>query len=163
MKKILLITLLFISGLFMLTSCISAQTYRYSYDPYDVEHNLVVMNNVCYVYYTNPTTLFLNSLRIVDGAYYYRHNNHYIPVVFPNWAIWSPHRFFYYEKNKWMWRNRFNYNHNEYRRTHHWIDYRKPNRHQNYKPNHQRPHNLNNRPSHNKPNYQVKPHRGGRR
>ena len=116
--------------LFTLTcfsSCVTTKAVDISYHPYDLENNLVVENDICYVYYTNPTTLFLNTLCVIDGAYYYWHIDKYIPVVFPCWEVWSPYRFFYYDKNRWMWRDRYRYNHIEYRKTQHWRDYRRPN------------------------------------
>ena len=108
------------------SSCVTTKAVDISYHPYDLENNLVVENDICYVYYTNPTTLFLNSLYVIDGAYYYWHIDKYIPVVFPCWEVWSPYRFFYYDKNKWMWRDRYRYNHIEYRKNQHWRDYRRP-------------------------------------
>ena len=131
--------------LFTLTcfsSCVTTKAVDISYHPYDLEKNLVVENNICYVYYTNPTTLFLNSLYVIDGAYYYWHIDKYIPVVFPCWEVWSPYRFFYYDKNRWMWRDRYRYNHMEYRKNQHWRDYRRPN----MQP---RPNTRTHRPNHN--------------
>lgn len=121
MKRILLVLAIICS----LSSCVTTSTIDTSYEPYDVENNVVINDNVCYVYYTNPSTLFLNSLHIVDGAYYYWYTDRYIPVVFPRWEVWSPHRYFYYDRNRWVWRDRFHYDHNRYRREHHWVDYRK--------------------------------------
>lgn len=108
------------------SSCVTTKAVDISYHPYDLERNLVVENDICYVYYTNPTTLFLNSLYVIDGAYYYWYIDKYIPVVFPCWEVWSPYRFFYYNKNRWMWRDRYRYNHIEYRKNQHWRDYRRP-------------------------------------
>lgn len=126
MKKIVLFIALFATVIFTCTSCVTAQTFDTTYHPYDLEDNLVIENDVCYVYYTNPTTLFLNSLHIIDGAYYYWNVNKYIPVIFPKWEVWSPHRYFYYDRNRWLWRDRYHYNHEQYRRNQHWIDHRKP-------------------------------------
>ena len=122
MKRILLA----LAIIFSLSSCVTTSTIDTSYEPYDVENNVIVNDDICYVYYTNPSTLFLNTLYIVDGSYYYWHVDKYIPVVFPRWEAWSPHRYFYYDKNRWAWRDRYHYDHNRYRREHHWIDYRKP-------------------------------------
>lgn len=121
MKRILLVLAIICS----LSSCVATSAIDTSYTPYDVENNIVVNDNICYVYYTHPSTLFLNSLHIVDGAYYYWYSDRYIPVVFPRWEVWSPHRFFYYDRNRWAWRDRFQYDHNRYRREHHWVDYRR--------------------------------------
>lgn len=121
------------------SSCVTTKAVDISYHPYDLERNLVVENDICYVYYTNPTTLFLNSLYVIDGAYYYWYIDKYIPVVFPCWEVWSPYRFFYYNKNRWMWRDRYRYNHMEYRKNQHWRDYRRPNiqpRPRTHRPNH---------------------------
>ena len=63
--------------------------------------------------------------------------------------MWSPHRFFYYDRNHWTWRDRHHgYNHLEYRRSQHWVDHRKPKPHHDY---HQRPHQNTkpHQPSHN--------------
>lgn len=109
----------------MFTSCITTSGLDELYTPYDVENEIVVSDDVCYVYYTNPTTSFLNTLHIVNGAYYYWYVDRYIPVVFPRWNAWSPNRFFYYDRNRWLWRDRFHYDHNKYRREHRWGNFRK--------------------------------------
>lgn len=110
----------------MFTSCITTSGLNELYTSYDVENDIVVSDDVCYVYYTNPTTSFLNTLHIVNGAYYYWYVDRYIPVVFPRWNAWSPNRFFYYDRNRWLWRDRFHYDHNKYRREHRWGNFRKP-------------------------------------
>lgn len=123
MKKIAFI-LVMVTMLFTFTSCVTS-AMAYGINGYD--NDVVVVDNVCYVYYTNPTTAFLNTLHIIDGSYYYWYSNRYVPVIFPRWEVWSPHRFFYYKRGSWMWRNRHqNYNHFEYRRTQHWVDHRRP-------------------------------------
>ena len=135
--------------LFTLTcfsSCVTTKAVDISYHPYDLEKNLVVENDICYVYYRNPTTLFLNTLYVIDGAYYYWHIDKYIPVVFPCWEAWSPYRFFYYDKNRWMWRDRYRYNHMEYRKNQHWRDYRRPTTQHNLRP---QPRPRTHRPNHN--------------
>lgn len=124
MRKLVSLIMLF-AMLFVYTSCtstVSAQTYGSDY--YGVDNDVVVVGDTCYVYYKEPTTVFLNSLHIIDGAYYYWYHTRYIPVIFPNWFVWSPYRYFYYENNHWCWRDRHHYNHDYYRRTHYWIDYR---------------------------------------
>lgn len=137
-----------------LSSCVTtARTYDYDYHPYNEDENVVVIGETCYVYYTNPTTLFLNSLHVANGMYFYKHINRYLPVVFPYWEVWSPHRYFYYDRNHWAWRDRHSgYNHLEYRRSQHWVDHRKPhpNNHQIQPKRDVRPNkpNHNNRPSH---------------
>ena len=131
--------------LFTLTcfsSCVTTKAVDISYHPYDLENNLVVENDICYVYYTNPTTLFLNTLYVIDGTYYYWHIDKYIPVVFPCWEAWSPYRFFYYDRNRWRWRDRYHYNHMEYRKNQHWRDYRKPNTQHNLRPQPRPNHNI---------------------
>lgn len=145
MKRILFVLAIICS----LSSCVTTSAIDTSYEPYNVENNVVVNDNVCYVYYTNPTTLFLNTLHIVDGAYYYWYVNRYIPVVFPRWEVWSPYRFFYYDRNHWVWRDRFHYDHNRYRREQHWMDYRKPSHRMIPNNPRQRPntHNNNKRPN----------------
>lgn len=55
----------------------------YSYD--EVGDNVVVRDGVCYVYYDNPSIDFLNTLRFVNGSYYYWYSNRYVPVEFPRW------------------------------------------------------------------------------
>lgn len=139
MKKIILFIAVIATVMFTCVSCVTAQAFDTTYHPYDLENNLVVENDICYVYYTNPTTLFLNTLHIIDGAYYYWCVNKYIPVIFPNWSVWSPHRYFYYDRNRWAWRDRYHYNHEEYRRNQHWIDYRKPH-HSNVSPSSHKQH-----------------------
>lgn len=127
MRKLLTTMAICLFTVTCFSSCVTTKAVDISYHPYDLERNLVVENDICYVYYTNPTTLFLNSLYVIDGAYYYWHIDKYIPVVFPCWEVWSPYRFFYYDKNRWMWRDRYRYNHMEYRKNQHWRDYRRPN------------------------------------
>ena len=127
MRKLLTTMAICLFTVTCLSSCVTTQAMDISYHPYDLERNLVVENNVCYVYYRNPTTLFLNSLHVIDGAYYYWYIDKYIPVLFPYWEVWSPHRFFYYDRNRWMWRDRYRYSHIEYRKNQHWRDYRRPN------------------------------------
>jgi hypothetical protein len=122
MKKVFLI-LLFSC---ILTSCITTSGFDELYAPYEVENNIVVNDDVCYVYYTNPTTSFLNTLHVVNGAYYYWYVDRYIPVVFPRWDAWRPNRFFYYDRNRWLWKDRTYYDHNKYRREHRYGDFRKP-------------------------------------
>lgn len=166
MKKFTLLLICGIMSLMLCTSCIaSARAYDY-----DEIENVVVADEVCYVYYTNPTTLFLNSLHIINGAYYYWHTNRYIPVVFPCWEVWSPHRFFYYDKNHWAWRDRYHgYNHLEYRRGQCWVDYRRSNiRHPNIiRPNRITPikpqSNANRTMREQRPNNSRMIHRGGGR
>lgn len=92
---------------------------------YNGVENVVVKDGICYVYYSNPSTVFLNTLHVIDGRYYYTYSGSYIPVVFPYWDAWSPHRYFYYDCNRWAWRDRIHYNHAEYRRSH-WGNYRRP-------------------------------------
>ena len=75
--------------------------------------------------------MFLNSLYVNDGRYYYRYADRYVRVVFPNWTDWSQDRYFYYERNRWQWRDRYNYNNNNYRRDEPWSYYRQ--RTQNYR------------------------------
>lgn len=123
MKKFTFILVMLVT-MFTLTSCATSAMAYETNGYYD--DNVVVVDNVCYAYYSNPTTVFLNTLHIIDGAYYYWHSNKYIPVVFPYWEVWSPHRFFYYDRNRWVWRDRYHYNHAQYRRDNHWVDYRKP-------------------------------------
>lgn len=125
MRKLLTTMAICLLTVTCFSSCVTTKAVDISYHPYDLERNLVVENDICYVYYTNPTTLFLNSLYVIDGAYYYWYIDKYIPVVFPCWEVWSPYRFFYYDKNRWMWRDRCRYNHMEYRKNQHWRDYRK--------------------------------------
>lgn len=153
MRKLLLAMVVCLFSLTCFSSCVTtAHAYDYDYHPYNESENVVVVDEICYVYYTNPTTLFLNSLHIIDGAYYYWHTNRYIPVVFPYWEVWSPHRFFYYDRNHWTWRDRHHgYNHLEYRRSQHWVDHRKPKPHHVY---HQRPH-QNTKPH--QPSHNVRP------
>lgn len=118
MKKILLSLALAITVLGCFSSCITtAQAYS--------NDSVIVEGDTCYVYYNNPSNSFLNTLHVVDGAYFYWYINRYIPVVFPYWDVWSPYRYFYYDMNRWKWRDRYhNYNHFDYRRFHYWRDYR---------------------------------------
>lgn len=128
MKKLFMILFLCVVVMTTCTSCVTtAVAYDDVYSRSDCrDDNVVVVDNVCYVYYENPTTAFLNTLYLIDGAYYYWYLDRYIPVVFPYWYAWSPHRFFYYHNNRWLWRDKIHYNHADYRRTHQWKDYRKP-------------------------------------
>ena len=116
MKKYIESFIVCITILLGFTSCIDLQAYD--------DNNIVIVNDVCYVYYTRPTTLFLNSLYVIDGAYYYRYTDRYIRVVFPNWNVWTPNRYFYYERDRWLYRDRYNYNNNNYRRDEPWSYYR---------------------------------------
>lgn len=123
MKKYIESFIVCITILLGFTSCIDLQAYD--------DNNIVIVNDVCYIYYTRPTTLFLNSLYVIDGAYYYRYTDRYIRVVFPNWNVWTPNRYFYYERNRWLYRERYNYSNNNYRRDEPWSYYRQ--RTQNYR------------------------------
>lgn len=125
MKKLFLLFITLTVVIFPFSSCANAQVYGSQEEIHQFNNDVVVVNGVCYVYYSNPTTLFLNSLHITNGAYYYYHRGSYIPVIFPNWEVWSPHRFFYYNVDQWCWRDRYVYNHNEYRRKQCWIDHRR--------------------------------------
>lgn len=132
MKKIILLATVCICILFGFTSCLTAtQAYGYSYGN---ENDIVVVGDTCYVYYRNPTNEFLNTLHVVDGYYFYWAVDRYIPVIFPYWNVWSPYRHFYYNSNRWMWRDRFHYNHFNYRMNHRWMDYRKPPQHRYNRP-----------------------------
>lgn len=163
MKKILLLFTLIVT---ISLSCISCTTSAYATNDvyrYSVNDDVVVVGDTCYVYYTNPSTTFLNTLHVIDGAYFYWHLGRYIHVVFPYWETWSPYRYFYYSNGiwSWRWRNGFNHiHHDNYRYYNHYnaykyrrdyiryhshvpkIDYR-------YKPsiNHGGNHNINHRPS----------------
>ncbi len=110
--------------LFSCVSCIDLQAYDDTYRPYYNDNNVVVVGNTCYVYYTRPTTSFLNSLYVIDGTYYYRYTDRYIRVIFPNWRDWSTDRYFYYERDRWLWRNR--YNDNSYSNQRHFFYRRTP-------------------------------------
>lgn len=124
MKKIILFATVCFCILCSFTSCITtAQAYDY---PYSNGNNVIVVGDTCYVYYQNPTNDFLNTLRVIDGYYFYWSINRYIPVVFPYWDAWSPYRYFYHNSNRWMWRDRVHYNHFNYRQNHRWMDYRRP-------------------------------------
>lgn len=114
MKKYIESFIVCMTILFGLTSCIDLQAYDDTYRPYYNDNNVVVVGNTCYVYYDQPTTLFLNSLYVIDGSYYYRYSDRYVRVVFPNWREWSPNRYFYYERDRWLWKWRSNYNYNGY-------------------------------------------------
>lgn len=116
------LVMLIIVSVIMCGCSVSSNAYGYN------DENVIVVGDTCYVYYSEPTTAFLNTLHIIDGAYFYWYADRYVPVVFPLWRNWSPYRYFYYEHNRWLWRDRISYNHWRYRRTHPWIDYRKPNR-----------------------------------
>ena len=139
MKKLFTISLFCVVALATFTSCATASVaYDEIYSPhYYDDENIVVVDNICYVYYENPTTVFLNTLYLIDGAYYYWYFDRYIPVIFPRWYAWSPHRYFYFHENRWMWRDRIHYNHADYRRTHHWKDYRIPSNRNNVNMNRQ--------------------------
>lgn len=128
MKKIM--SLFLIVCTFM--SCIATNFVDSTYDTYNDENNVVINENVCYVYYANPTVEFLNTLHIVNGSYYYWSSNRYIPVVFPRWNSWSPNRYFYYDKGKWLWRDRVPTPYNRRMDTHN-LDNR--NRFHNRQPN----------------------------
>ena len=157
MKKTILFLLVLGLIIANCTSCVTARAYDDTYYPINQEENITVVDDVCYVYYTNPTTLFLNTLHIIDGAYYYWYVDKYIPVIFPRWSVWSPHRFFYYDRNHWSWRDRHpNYNHSEYRRTHKWNDYRK----QQFKPHNNYPQVRKNTFIPNRTHTQTAPSRG---
>lgn len=138
MKKILLIVALIAT--FSL-SCMSCSTSTYATNDvyqYQVDDNVVVVGDTCYVYYTNPTTTFLNTLYIIDGAYYYYHLGRYIHVVFPYWETWSPYRYFYYNNGIWSWRWRSGYSYMHHYNYHHynrWVDYRQHRNHYNHRPN----------------------------
>ena len=132
MKTYIKSFIVYITILFGLTSCIDLQAYDDIYQPYYNDNNIVIVNDVCYVYYTSPTTLFLNSLYVIDGTYYYRYADRYIRVAFPNWNVWSPNRYFYYERDRWLLRDRYNYNNNNYRKDEPWSYYRRQ-RAQNYR------------------------------
>lgn len=124
MKKYILFIAMCLSLTLTFASCVTtASAYTQSY--YD-DDEIVIVDGTCYVYYTNPTTAFLNTLRIVDGSYFYVYNGGYLPVVFPRWEVWSPYRYFYYHQNRWYWRDRHHYDHYAYRKNTHWTDYRKP-------------------------------------
>lgn len=114
MKKYIESFIVCMTILFGFTSCIDLQAFDDIYQPYYNDNNIVIVNDVCYVYYTTPTTLFLNSLYVIDGRYYYRYTDRYIRVVFPNWREWSPNRYFYYKRDRWLWKLRSNYNYNDY-------------------------------------------------
>lgn len=124
MKKYIESFIVCITILLGLTSCIDLQAFDDIYQPYYNDNNIVIVNDVCYVYYERPTTLFLNSLYVNDGRYYYHYADRYIRVVFPNWDVWSPNRYFYYEIDRWLYRDRYNYNNNNYRRDEPWSYYR---------------------------------------
>lgn len=124
MKKYIKSFIVCMTILFGLTSCIDLHAFDDIYQPYYNDNNIVIVNDICYVYYTSPTTLFLNSLYVNDGRYYYRYGDRYIRVVFPNWTDWSQDRYFYYERNRWLYRDRYNYNNNNYRRDEPWSYYR---------------------------------------
>lgn len=124
MKMYIKSFIVYITILFGLTSCIDLQAFNDIYQPYYNDNNIVIVNDVCYVYYERPTTLFLNSLYVNDGRYYYRYADRYVRVVFPNWTDWTQDRYFYYERNRWQWRDRYNYNNNNYRRDEPWSYYR---------------------------------------
>lgn len=114
MKTYIKSFIVYITILFGLTSCIDLQAFDDIYQPYNNNNNIVIVNDVCYVYYERPTTLFLNSLYVIDGRYYYRYAYRYVRVVFPNWEVWTPNRYFYYERDRWLWKWRSNYNYNGY-------------------------------------------------
>lgn len=104
--------ILVIFSLFGLTSCFSYETMFPLQNEYYGE-NIVVRDNICYVYYTNPTQSFLNTLRIIDGSYHYYYHGKYLPVEFPRWNMWKPNRFYYYKDNRLMWRERMRINYRQ--------------------------------------------------
>lgn len=59
MKKYIESFIVCMTILFGFTSCIDLQAYDDIYQPYYNDNNIVIVNDV---YYTRPTTLFLNSL-----------------------------------------------------------------------------------------------------
>lgn len=116
MRKIILILLMSLILMGLCNSCLVTGLNDFTYEQYENNEYVVVNDGVCYVYYAQPSTTFLNTLYVNDGAYYYWYVDKYIPVVFPRWKAWSPQRFFYYDRNRWMWRNRRNYNSIDFRR-----------------------------------------------
>lgn len=144
MRKLLIAVVVCLFSIICFSSCVTT-AHAYGYHTNNESENVVVVNDTCYVYYTNPTTAFLNTLHIIDGAYFYWHMGRYINVVFPYWSVWSPYRYFYFENNvwNWRWRNGYNHIHHDYYRQHYrWNDYR-----------HHRPYHYNHRP-----NIHTQPH-----
>lgn len=125
MKKFFIALMICFASICTFSSCDTityAASTSYGYDDY--VDNVVIRNNVCYVYYENPTITFLNTLKIIDGYYYYWYTDRYIPVYFPRWYSWSPYRHFYYNGGRVMWRDRIHYNHDAFRRDYRYPDYR---------------------------------------
>lgn len=102
MKKIILATAI---TLLALVSCIGTDLISAGNGNYGYNDNIVVSGNTCYVYYSNPTASFLNTLRIINGSYHYYYGGRYIPVVFPRWRMWKPERY-YYNRDRWIPRDR---------------------------------------------------------
>lgn len=120
MKKFFISLFVCISSICFLGSC-DTMTYASSYRD---NEDIIIRNGICYVYYENPSTTFLNTLRINDGSYYYWYANQYIPVYFPRWYDWSPYRSFYFNGNRWLWRDRIGYNHDAFRKKYVYPDFR---------------------------------------
>ena len=99
MKKIILTTAI---ALLALVSCIDPDLISMGNCNYRYNENIVVSGNTCYVYYSNPTASFLNTLRIINGSYHYFYNGRYIPVIFPRWRMWKPERYYYYNRDRWI-------------------------------------------------------------
>ncbi len=118
-----------IALVFTTSSCVSTMSAQGVYSTTD--DNVVVVDDTCYVYYAHPTDVFLSTLHVIDGAYFYWHMGRYINVVFPYWEAWSPYRYFYYSHNHWSWRWRNGYNHlhhNNYHLHNNWNSFRHHNR-----------------------------------
>lgn len=128
MKRHLLTILCGFITLLTLNACATLNGYDDIYYSQQYDEGVVVRNNICYVYYSNPSTAFLNSLYLNNGSFYYLNYGRYIPVIFPRWNVWSSHRYFYRYDNGWRWRDRERgYNHNEWRRTQPWFNHKQPN------------------------------------
>ena len=123
MKKFIISFIVCLSSIFLLGSC-DTMTYATS-TSYGYSDDIIVRNGVCYIYYENPTTTFLNTLHIIDGSYYYWHSDRYIPVYFPRWHDWSPYRHSYFNGNRWLWKDRVVYNHDAFRKRFAYPDFRR--------------------------------------
>lgn len=125
MKKFFIALMICIASICGFSSCDTitfAASTPYGYDDY--RDNIVIRDNVCYIYCENPSISLLSTLRIIDGYYYYPYYNRNIRVEFPMWYSWSPYRHFYYDGGRVMWRDRVRYNHDAFRRNYKYIDYR---------------------------------------